>query len=38
MIFFCFHIGHSADTSFEALLCAGIGTLLAIQVMCNAAS
>ncbi len=36
MIFFCFHIGHSADTSFEALLCAGIGTLLTIQVMCNA--
>lgn len=36
MIFFCFHIGHCADTVFEALLCAGVGTLLAIQVMCNA--
>ncbi|MDQ3815149.1 MAG: FtsW/RodA/SpoVE family cell cycle protein [Armatimonadota bacterium] len=37
MIFFCFQIGHSAGTTFEALLCAGIGTLLAIQVVCNVA-
>jgi hypothetical protein len=36
IIFFCFHIGHCAGTSFEALLCSGIGTLLAIQVVCNA--
>jgi len=37
MIFFCFQIGHCASTTFEALLCAGVGTLLAIQVTCNAA-
>jgi cell division protein FtsW len=36
MIFFCFHIGHCASSSFEALLCSGVGTLLAIQVICNA--
>jgi cell division protein FtsW len=36
MIFFCFHIGHCAGSAFEALLCSGIGTLLAIQVICNA--
>jgi cell division protein FtsW len=36
MIFFCFHIGHCADSMFEALLCAGVGTLLSIQVICNA--
>lgn len=36
IIFFCFHIGHCAGSSFEALLCSGIGTLLAIQVVCNA--
>jgi cell division protein FtsW len=35
MIFFCFHVGHCADSMFEALLCAGVGTLLAIQVICN---
>lgn len=35
MIFFCFHIGHCAETAFESLLCAGVGTLLAIQVTCN---
>jgi cell division protein FtsW len=37
MIFFCFQIGHNAGKPFEALLCAGIGTLLSIQVICNAA-
>lgn len=36
IIFFCFHIGHCAGSSFEALLCSGVGTLLAIQVVCNA--
>jgi cell division protein FtsW len=36
MIFFCFHIGHCAESAFEALMCAGVGTLLAIQVICNA--
>jgi cell division protein FtsW (lipid II flippase) len=35
MIFFCFHTGHCASSPFEALLCAGIGTLLGIQVVCN---
>lgn len=36
MIFFCFQIGHSAGSGFEALLCSGVGTLLAVQVICNA--
>ncbi len=36
MIFFCLHVGHCAQTSFEALLCSGVGTLLAIQVLGNA--
>ncbi len=35
MIFFCFHTGHSANNTFEGLLCAGIGTLLGVQVICN---
>jgi cell division protein FtsW len=35
LIFFCFQIGHVAETMFEALLCAGVGSLLAIQVICN---
>ena len=35
LIFFCFQIGHVAETMFEALLCAGVGTVLAIQVVCN---
>jgi cell division protein FtsW len=35
LIFFCFQIGHVAETMFEALLCAGVGTLMAIQVVCN---
>ena len=36
MIFFCLHVAHCAQTSFEALLCSGVGTLLAIQVLGNA--
>lgn len=36
LIFFCFHTGHSSRTGFEALLCAGMGTLLAIQFIGNA--
>jgi cell division protein FtsW len=36
LIFFCFQIGHSAGKPFESLMCAGIGTLLAVQVICNA--
>ncbi len=35
MIFFCFHAGHCANSPFEALMCAGIGTLLGVQVVCN---
>jgi cell division protein FtsW len=35
MIFFCFHTGHSAATGFEAILCAGVGSLLAVQVVGN---
>ncbi len=35
MIFFCFHTGHSSNDTFEGLLCAGIGTLLGVQVICN---
>lgn len=35
MIFFCFQIGHSATKPFETLLCAGVGSLLALQVICN---
>lgn len=35
MIFFCFQTAHAAGKSFEALLCAGIGMLLAIQLICN---
>jgi cell division protein FtsW (lipid II flippase) len=35
-IFFCFHAGHCAASPFEALICSGMGTLLAIQVLCNA--
>lgn len=36
IIFFCFHTAHCASQPFEALLCAGVGTLLAIQLLCNA--
>lgn len=35
LIFFCFQIGHNAATSFEALFCAGVGSLLSIQVVAN---
>ncbi len=35
LIFFCFQIGHNASTSFESLFCAGVGSLLAIQVVAN---
>lgn len=35
MIFFCFQIGHSATKPFEMLLCAGVGSLLALQVIGN---
>jgi cell division protein FtsW len=35
MIFYCFHIGHSAANGFEAILCAGVGALLAVQVVGN---
>jgi cell division protein FtsW len=36
IIFFCFQTGHCADSTFHAILCAGVGTLLAIQLVCNA--
>jgi cell division protein FtsW len=35
MIFFCFHTGHCAGNGFEAILCAGVGSLLAVQVIGN---
>jgi cell division protein FtsW len=35
IIFFCFQIGHVAGKPFESLLCAGVGSLLAMQVLCN---
>jgi cell division protein FtsW len=35
VIFFCFQIGHVAGKPFESLLCAGVGSLLAMQVLCN---
>lgn len=35
MIFFCFQIGYNASQPFEMLLCAGVGSLLALQVVCN---
>jgi cell division protein FtsW len=35
MIFFCFQIGHVSGKPFESLLCAGVGSLLALQVLCN---
>lgn len=35
MIFFCFHTGYSACCPFEAVLCAGIGTLFSIQLVGN---
>ncbi len=35
MIFFCFQIGYNATRQFETLLCVGVGSLLALQVVCN---
>lgn len=37
IVFFCFQIGHSANNGFESLLCVGIGTLWALQVLGNIA-
>ncbi len=37
IVFFCFQIGHNAGTGMEALLCAGVGTLWAVQVAGNIA-
>ena len=37
IVFFCFQIGHSAGNGFDALLCVGIGTLWAMQVLGNIA-
>ncbi len=36
LIFFCFQTGFHAHNTFEALLCAGIGTLIAVQTLGNA--
>ena len=35
IVFFCFQTGHAANNSFDALLCAGVGTLLGIQAAGN---
>ena len=37
IVFFCFQIGHSAQNGFESLLCVGIGSLWAMQVLGNIA-
>ena len=37
IVFFCFQIGHSANNGFDSLLCVGIGTLWAMQVLGNIA-
>ncbi len=37
IVFFCFQIGHSASNGFDSLLCVGIGTLWAMQVLGNIA-
>lgn len=37
IVFFCFQIGHTAPDSFSALICAGVGTLIAIQALGNMA-
>ena len=37
IVFFCFQIGHSASNGFDSLLCVGIGTLWALQVLGNIA-
>lgn len=35
MVLFCLQIGYYASTPFELLLCVGVGSLLALQVICN---
>ena len=35
IVFFCFQTGHSATCAFDALLCAGVGTLIALQAAGN---
>ena len=37
IVFFCFQIGHGAETGMESLLCAGVGTLWGVQVAGNIA-
>jgi cell division protein FtsW len=35
IVFFCFQTGHAATNSFDALVCAGVGTLLGVQAAGN---
>jgi cell division protein FtsW len=35
IVFFCFQTGHAANNSFDALVCAGVGTLLGVQAAGN---
>ena len=35
IVFFCFQTGHGASCAFDALLCAGVGTLIALQAAGN---
>jgi rod shape determining protein RodA len=35
IVFFCFQIGHSASNAFDALVCAGVGTLIGVQAAGN---
>ncbi len=35
VVFFCFQTGHAASNAFDALLCAGVGTLFGVQAAGN---
>ncbi len=35
IVLFCFQTGHAANNAFEALLCAGVGTLIGLQAAGN---
>ncbi|RYG70461.1 cell division protein FtsW [bacterium] len=35
IVFFCFQTGHAAENSFDALVCAGVGTLMGVQAAGN---
>lgn len=36
MVFFCIHTGHACEHHFDAMFCAGVGSLLGLQVLGNA--